>query len=343
MHIFIDESGSFTVPRGAPAPSLSCVGAVMLPSDDVEEITAEFLHLSEPWSPPGQEVKGRALGEVEIDAFLAFLARRRCLVHAVAIDLGLHDPTDAAGHREAQADRMTANLTEEHHPSLRGEVAGLANEIRALSDPNYVQFVAYTQLIDGVMRAAMMYVAQRRPSDLGTFDWTLDAKSQPISRMETLWRAVVLPFLQSKSLRDPLPSLDWCDYSALEPFLHDLDDETGYVVGPAPRVQDRTSRPLNLRKVLDQLRFSSSADVVGLQMADIAVNAVRRTLSGNLGPAGWRKLGNVLVEPPKHREAIRMISLFQGTKEWEDAPYFAVLPILRRASLRMIAANAPPP
>jgi hypothetical protein len=122
MHVFIDESGSFAIPKGDPAPAVSCAGAVLVPSAHAEAIVADFMTLAAPWVDASGEVKGRALGEAEIDAFLAFLADRKCLVECMAVDLGLHRVAEVNAHRDEQARRLTANLTDEHHPNLKAGV-----------------------------------------------------------------------------------------------------------------------------------------------------------------------------------------------------------------------------
>ena len=42
-------------------------------------------------------------------------------------------------------------------------------------------------------------------------------------------------------------------------------------------------------------------------MADIAVNATRRALTGNLGIAGWRDIRRLMIHRPEHY--IRVIAL----------------------------------
>ncbi len=105
----------------------------------------------------------------------------------------------------------------------------------------------------------------------------------------------------------------------------------------------REERPIDIKCLLARLRFASSAETPGLQMADIAVNAVRRMLSGNLGPAGWRKLGRVMVQPAGTSEAVHMLSLANRRRSWTRAPYLLPLRALRASALPMLQEDAVTP
>jgi hypothetical protein len=53
---------------------------------------------------------------------------------------------------------------------------------------------------------------------------------------------------------------------------------------------------MNLRKMLsERFSFGDSQHSAGLQLADIVVNAYRRAIVGNLGIAGWKRLGKLLL------------------------------------------------
>lgn len=337
MHIFIDESGSFTIPKGATAPAVSCVGAVVMPSADADAIQADFAALAAPWADASGEVKGRSLNEQQIDAFLAFLVERKCLIAATAIDLGLHRVAEVAAHRDAQSRKLTANLTDKHHPDAKAFLHDLATRLRALKTPNYVQLFITTILVDAVMRDCVLYIVQRRPADLGIIDWTLDAKGSSITEMEELWRFLVKPFLQSSALENPIALADWCDYSAFDAaFQSEKEGVPDFLIPhakPSPRRRERT---IDIGRVLERLRFASSAETVGLQMADIAVNTIRRMLIGNLAPAGWRRLASVMTSPAVGNEIVQMLTM-QTRRRWHRAPYAEPLHVLKGIALPMLA------
>lgn len=338
MHIFVDESGSFTVPARTKRPSISCVGAVILPSSEVESVIHDFAAMAAPWANASGEVKGSKLNEAQISTFLDFLSERRGLVKCVAVDMALHRIDEVLAHRDEQARKLTANLTHEHHPNLVAAIHILDRRLRALKVPNYVQLVAYTCLANAVIRNATTYIVQRRPDDIGTLDWTFDAKGHPITEMEDLWQTLVKPFLQSSFLRDPLPVLDWCDYSAFDAaFQSDLMELPEYLRAHTKSTSRERERPLDVKRLLRRLRFASSAACPGLQMADIATNTVRRMLMGNLQEEGWRRLGSVLVQPARFEEVVHMIQLTTSDRRWDSEPYRHALLAVRATALPMLA------
>jgi hypothetical protein len=48
MHIYVDESGSFSIPSDRQAPSIGCAGALIIPEARHSEVTAGFETLSAP-------------------------------------------------------------------------------------------------------------------------------------------------------------------------------------------------------------------------------------------------------------------------------------------------------
>lgn len=338
MHIFIDESGSFTVPSEAKKPAVSAVGAVLLPSLQTPQILAEFKRLSSAWASENGEVKGRLLDEAQVDRFLGFLADCDGLVECTAIDLALHRVSEIRHHQEIQARKITANLTSEHHPNVWAGARALASRLRRLSVPGYVQLVSYSALLEAILREKTMYVVQRRPDDLGTLAWTLDAKGQPITEMESLWSFLVKPFLQSSSLQNPMAHLDWCDYSAFDrAFQSDREGLPDYLAAharPSPRTRKSV---LDINRLLADLNFAASQNEPGLQMADIATNAIRRMLVGNLQESGWRRLARVMVQPERGSEVVHMIALTNQPRSWARSPYISPLRTIRAEALPMVA------
>ena len=63
MLIFVDESGSFTMPQ-AGKRNLSCVGALIVPETVHNDLISDFVNLRNTWGESQQEVKGYALNGV---------------------------------------------------------------------------------------------------------------------------------------------------------------------------------------------------------------------------------------------------------------------------------------
>ena len=86
--------------------------------------------------------------------------------------------------------------------------------MQGTSYPLYVQAILTIELIANVLQKATLYYAQRKPNELGRFKWVIDAKDEAITPYEDLWSKIVLPFLESRSLSEPIRLLKQADYSA---------------------------------------------------------------------------------------------------------------------------------
>lgn len=64
--------------------------------------------------------------------------------------------------------------------------------------------------------------SQRKPNCLGLFNWSIDAKGKVITEYESLWKDIVMPYVQTKSLSDPFQFTEG-DYSFMERFFVELD------------------------------------------------------------------------------------------------------------------------
>jgi len=96
----------------------------------------------------------------------------------------------------------------------------------------------------------------------------------------------VKPILQSHSLRNPMAFLKGGDYRAFFRKFprQDAPDYLKHLVKGAEPMCD-------LKGVFDrEMEFGSSRDHVGLQIADVLANGIRRALGGRLQRAGWEPI-----------------------------------------------------
>jgi hypothetical protein len=89
MHIFVDETGSFT--GIGQSPSISLVGALIIPDSLLDKLERKYAKLrkSFPKDEKG-EVKGRLLNEQQIARVVSLLLQHSALFETASIDLGLH-------------------------------------------------------------------------------------------------------------------------------------------------------------------------------------------------------------------------------------------------------------
>ncbi len=94
MHIFIDESGTFVLP--STANNVSLVGALVIPDRRLPYIEKRYSKIRSRLPKEKGEVKGRLMGESDIDLVVSMLAEQQVLFEACAIDLGTHSLEDLA-------------------------------------------------------------------------------------------------------------------------------------------------------------------------------------------------------------------------------------------------------
>jgi hypothetical protein len=259
-------------------------------------------------------VKGRLLSEEHYAEIVALLKRNHAIFEITGIDLGGHSQGGLLAHQQAMADAMTANLTDQHHPNVVQAMNDLRDQLLNMKLPGYVQSVVTFNLIERCLAHSTLYYCQRLPKELGNFTWVVDAKDSGsiATPWEKWWTTVSLPVLQSMSLREPGCQLEEGDYRYFEPYLADgMPPHLAELVGPT----DRPAKPIDLRKILSDLRFSSGAEG-GLELVDILTNGVRRAMLGNLQAAGWLPIRELMI----HRESqyVSLVSL-NGDSEYDYA------------------------
>jgi len=282
MKVFIDESGNFI--RGQKS-SISCVGALAIPDLEYKRVVRAFAEFKEKLKLNDAEIKGSRLDETQVNHLLTRLTKFDILFYAAVVDCSVHSTEDVIFHRQDQADRLVANLTPEHQPSLVEQVHHMRGQLLKLSPQLYTQYVAQTELMHRSIELFTLYYAQRIPRDLRRFSWTIDAKSPSgLTSGEIWWKTLLGPALQSKAIRNPMKALKGANYAYFdEVFVEDGADRT-------------QGLPISINKlVLNNLVFRNSSEDCGLQLADIFTNATRRAFSGNLKPSGWAQLGKFMI------------------------------------------------
>src|SRR5262249_10937988 len=272
MHVFVDEAGTF-IRSQTKKWAVSCVGALIVPDDNLPEILECFQNLKKRWGAENAEIKGSKLGEQEISSLCSLLQPYDVIFQVTAIDMQTQDLARVTQHQSGQADKMTEHLTDEYYPDVVKQIEGLQAALRTLSNQLYVQALVSVELLSRVLRNATLYYVERKPEELGHFEWIIDAKDKELTPFEKLWRTILLPFLEWQSLREPFIKLQGADYSFFKPFLG-VYPETPKHLQKAVK-KESPFEYIDIRKIFrDRLWFEQSRDNLGLQLVDILTNAV---------------------------------------------------------------------
>jgi hypothetical protein len=293
MQIFIDESGSFIPGVGS---RISCGAALVVTEGNAPGLFKYFGQLIARWDEAsGGETKGSSLDEVQMAAVMELAAHYDPLLVICAIDAGTHDDNEIRRMIAIQAEKITGSLTEQHHPNLVRQLREIRVEWERLPPQLAVQAFTFFLLVEAVLRDASLYFVQREPASLGQWSWTIDAKDPTrVTRYETVWSQLLMPYLQASFFEQPLDALHGADYSGWERMRFKDADGVAWLDGAPPG-----ANAFDLRKVMAELRFEPSAEL-GLRLIDMLAAAFRRGVEGNLRPFGWANLGRLIIfrRPP---------------------------------------------
>jgi len=321
VRIFIDESGTFG--RARTGPSISVVGAMILPDYRWKRIQRKWGELRTKLPQLDGEVKGRLLNEPQIGEVVSLLRSNDALFFAAAIDLSHQSEAAVKAHQMGQARGITNTLEPHHHPSLRNQLQGLRSSLEALTPQLYVQSALMFDLIHRALRDATIYFCQRQPKELAGFHWEIDAKDKGITKWEKWWTEVVLPILQSKSESDPWPQLSPPEgnYSFMKRFEVPVPE---WARRPPRDREPPTFQQVawNTRLILmEDFRFTSDV-TPGLELVDVLVNAVRRALNGRLQPEGFASISSLMMD---RRQSLHLLTLTKANLRRAAAPYDKII------------------
>lgn len=206
----MDESGLFANPdKESHAPL--CVAALVIPTACHQEVLDRFQSLKTLWGASDAEIKGSKPDETDFHAALTLLAEREfdSLAFFEVMDFGLQKSESVANHKRLQADTLIKNLTEEHQPTLIAQLHEMRSTMLSLPEPLYVQLILLTHLVRKVFQTGSLFHAFRTPEELGTFEWIIDAKDKSRTEYEELWRLCLLPWIQSRPMKEPFDCRFW--------------------------------------------------------------------------------------------------------------------------------------
>ncbi len=331
MHIFIDESGSFSGIGGDT--SISVVGALIIPESSWDKIRKAYARIRPRLPQDKGEVKGRMLNEEQVAEVIQLLRRFEGLFEATVIDLGLHTQEIVARHQIRQAEGMTSTLTEVHNSQLRESIWNARRQLEALSTPLYLQTMLTFELVRDVLEIAPNYYAQRRPRELAAFRWVIDAKGRQDTPTpwEQWWSKTILPWMQTAMLRDPPGFCSSFNFRHFSRFFAE-PNEFFLSLQPEGRLDERAA-VVNINMLMkEHFRFSCAAEP-GLELADIITTATRRAIVGNIGREGWRHLPSLIVN--RKGENLHVLALTGADKPAKRLPYNDVIKDFRNSPRKM--------
>ncbi|KCZ88426.1 hypothetical protein [Hyphomonas jannaschiana] len=304
MHIFIDESGSFSG-IDSETPSVSTLGALVLPSYCLPKLFRKYAKLREHLPKRNNEVKGSLLDESQFAQVIDLLRRNQALFCGSMIDLSNHTPDDIELHRTKGIAALERNLADGHTQELRENLKNLQERMASFSKPLYVQMMVTVDLLHRAMEEMIGFHCQRNPKELAGFHWMVDAKQKSITDWEDWWSNTLIVWLQAMSIRQPKSLNSDGNYQHFERFF--IYETPGYLLNTVPPRLDGRPVGVDLQKVFGEHFDFSSDPLPGLELVDIVTNCLRRALIGNLQEAGWLPLRELMINGPDY--SVRPVSM----------------------------------
>jgi Protein of unknown function (DUF3800) len=326
LHIFIDESGSFTSATG-----WAVVCSLAIPHKEVGPARHDINRLSRYWPRNGGELKGGILGFSHLESLIEVLFRHDALMHVCAIDVSREDDARIDKHKAEQCDRMTKYLTADHNADLVRQVWDLRRSLERMSRQLYIQSVVMRELVRIASEEVTSYFAQRRPRELGKFEWTIDAKDpRRITDQETWWRETLAPLLESASLREGFALVKDVGFN-YEYF------ERSFTITKEMWLPDRPPEMMegnDIKKMMtERMAFVDSRSEPLIQAVDVLTSFLRRLLAKEItGADVSRALGRLQIK--KQPQSLRMLTLSSTYGERSDL--FETVRVMTRAARTMV-------
>ncbi len=305
MHIYVDESGTFT--HSTDLDSWCVVAAYVAPEHkrrQIEELASQIRALNK-----GAETKGKHLTENQYVSFLQKLEKLGGLVFAVAVDVGLHRPDVVALHRDLQAKKVVAHREKMQHEAARNGLTELSEQIRRLPQQLYTQLICQVHLFHTILSRSTLYFVQRHPPSLAHFRWRLDQKARVPTEYETAFQKLLPALLQTMSIDDPMLMLEGADYRHLSRYEYPageeptyLKDNYGFDVEGGANVG---------RMIREDFRLVDSATTPGIQIADLVAGGIFRLFRRRFQAEEKIALllGANMVQTLKHEPPLGLVSL----------------------------------
>jgi hypothetical protein len=310
LRVFIDEGGTFV-----PETGWGVICSLAIPHKEVGRARREIERRTKDWPRQNGELKGGQLRPEHLETLVDILFRHDALLHACAIDVSKEDIAGVDRHKEAQCEGFTKHLTAEHHPDLVSDVWKLRKTLERMPRQLYFQYVILSQLVCTASEEAAIYFAQRRPRELGIFEWTVDAKNpRRITRYEKWWRQFLGPAIQSRSRRQPMICVSdvGFDYRFFEKSFG-TKTEVWYPDRPSKLVDGYDVRKM----ITDHIQFVDSRDEILIQSVDILASFLRRLLAAEIsGDEIARAIGRLQIRRKRsgQTQSLDLLTLAPATQ-----------------------------
>ncbi len=250
----------------------------------------------------GDEVKGRELDEYQVSQVIRMLVSNRVKFHACVTDMLFNTHETLALRKVGQAKLLLANTSEQIHSNFIKEFSAIGKDLCEMSDQLFVQLHIMILLINAHLHDVMIHYAKFDPKELGAFRWVADKKNDRETKYEAVWKSLLPAFIHGRQFygdfEDKIVFLEGGNYDYFSRFRRKLNKWPDHLPEPRPGISNDTNiDAADLYPILrESFLLEDSRVHLGLQLADIVTNALRRAIVGNLKEAGWSELGRLMFK-----------------------------------------------
>ncbi len=336
MEILIDEAGTFAV-KGAPKNSWCVVAAYACPETEKRKYKSILGNLKRRENAKySDEIKLSQVSERNYIKFLKDLNEVNGALLCTATDSGLNLENLVKEHQKSQASLMVKNIDEMKYEAGRNAVTYLTSQLSGLPAQLYIQLCCQIQLIHSFVIRGISYFVQRNPHSLKHFRWKIDQKEK-LKKIdfEDAFEKFCPVLLQSFSLQEPMPALDWCDYRPMAKYKYKKGKIPDYLVDKFPHLKDEEG--FNIQKIVRKdMKFLDSKSYHGIQIADLLASGLRRLLKqefdNNLLVA--QHLGRLMIQETHNEPPIKLVTF--GNEEGLDDSLSEIVRVMIRYCRPMI-------
>ena len=308
MKIYIDESGSFV--DANHVDSWNVVGAfVITEADDKQlQLILRNLKLASGFKF-SDEIKLHQIKESLYFEFLTALSSLKGRAICVATDAGLNESDFVINHKKKQVALMVEHIDLLEFQCAKDHVQNMASKLITFPPQMYCQLMCHIHLMLDVLHKTILYYEQRVPMTLSTFKWIIDIKNPTRTKYEDLIEALTPVILQTRSLSDPLPSIQGYSYRGLQRNIFQ-DGGPTYLRDTYGLRSLRQMNPLNLGEIFKRSYFVDSKISVGIQIIDLIVSGINRCLRKKFkdNDVAAALLGGLMIQERSNRPPIHIIS-----------------------------------
>lgn len=310
MDISIDESGSFTL-SAKDAEAWCVVAAYMSPETEKRKYTKLLDQLKRKQGKSKlEELKLHEISEESYFCFLEGLGSLKGVLFAVATDSHFNSKDFVAKHQFHQAEAIGRNIDKMKYEGGREGTRILKSQLESLPHQLYVQLTCQIQLMLSVINRGICYFVQRNPNSLSSFRWRIDQK-EPSRKtdFEDAFEKFSPALLQTFSIDDPSPALDWCDYRPMREFMLDKGELPGYLINEFPELKGEQG--LNIQKIIrGDIAFVDSKSTINVQVIDLLASGLRRVLKSGFtnNERAAQLLGRIMVQEEQNKPPLKLVS-----------------------------------